>query len=131
MELNLQLVLVDDNKLIAFSGEVKHERWRRITNDLDDLASRALREIMGEELIYNEFRFGNRKLDIARKIDFLLKWLHTRATPETYGREWGGLRKKDNASKKKTTSAKDDAGPSSFAVVNVDCDYVDQSLMEE
>ncbi|GLJ21587.1 hypothetical protein SUGI_0400720 [Cryptomeria japonica] len=52
MESYLKLISAKDNKLMAFKGSVKEERWFRILNELDNLSVRAVQVIMGEE-VYN------------------------------------------------------------------------------
>ncbi|GLJ49883.1 hypothetical protein SUGI_1060230 [Cryptomeria japonica] len=42
---------------MPFRGRIKQERWSRILNKMDDLASRAMKEIMREETINYDFRF--------------------------------------------------------------------------
>ncbi|GLJ55273.1 hypothetical protein SUGI_1186120 [Cryptomeria japonica] len=57
MESNLRLVATEENRLMAFRGAVKMERWGRILNEMDDLANRVVREIMCEEFVNNEYRY--------------------------------------------------------------------------
>ncbi|GLJ27388.1 hypothetical protein SUGI_0537520 [Cryptomeria japonica] len=57
MGMNLRLLSTDDNRYMAFRMEVKPKRWSRITNALEEFASRAVREIMGEDHINNDFLF--------------------------------------------------------------------------
>ncbi|GLJ21617.1 hypothetical protein SUGI_0402060 [Cryptomeria japonica] len=53
MESNLKLVFAIDNRLMAFRGRVKSERWGRILLELDDL-SVHVQEIMGEDFLNYE-----------------------------------------------------------------------------
>lgn len=43
--------------MAAFRGRVKQERWNKILNEMDDLVSQVVKEIMGEETINYDFRF--------------------------------------------------------------------------
>lgn len=55
MESNIKLVSTSDNRLMAFCGEIKAERWYRVLKDVDDFTLKAIQVIMGEEHFSQEF----------------------------------------------------------------------------
>ncbi|GLJ09847.1 hypothetical protein SUGI_0116930 [Cryptomeria japonica] len=57
MESNIKLLTASNNRLMAFRGEIKAERWYRVLNDVDDFTLKAIQEIMGEEHFKQEFYY--------------------------------------------------------------------------
>ncbi|GLJ31282.1 hypothetical protein SUGI_0627540 [Cryptomeria japonica] len=163
MESNLRLILASDNRLMAFRGEIKAERWGIILKDLDDFSRRAVQEILGDEQLNNEFKYrvncdipatfaailltieevpnGNWWVEYLKMEGFkapedmpeilmeriqilspvILKAARIKRKFKDEGRAPGNTR----------SPRAGDAGPSSSRLQDMNCDFVDYSLLDE